>query len=982
MAVKLVKRRPVRTVKRLLRRQAERRILRPLRRPTAPLSARVKAQLAANPLYFGASQPEILFVVDPMVGKRDDEEAPKISRPINKRQLQYLTNFCEKHGISVKKCAVLAACPPVTSTVWDSDKRLTTHRKEHRDDFVNVVKAVRPRIIVPLGKTAACQVSNRAVQITKVRGVPVENEEFKCLEVPSFGVAHVIRIPENEGIFDADIETVSKIAAKGYTLNYQTKIKQQYRWVEDLAFLLKNKPKRIAVDTEYTGGEWYDKTQRLLTVQISTEAGVSYAIPIDYDCNPKTWAPHRKGSPERKLKLTRQLKKLLEDPEVEVFGQNFKGDYHVLRERLGIHVANYKDDTILLAHCVDENIKNKALSELTRLYVKDLSGYSDEFDKDDIHEDKSRMDKVPPDKMLMYGCGDTDATFRLCDRLIELAKKDSKNYGCYQKVTMPAQRALCSNEVEGFHIDIEALRRFEKELRAHQEKEYKALLAMVPNSIRTEFIIGKGTAAQPEKPSLTRQIFLLQMLFYHKDGLRLRARVYTKGTTNLKEQKDRVPSTSTKQHLPYFKEHPFVEKLIEYVKNDKLLNTYVGVERDKNGKPTGFYKYVRNGRIRPSYLLHRTVTGRSASVNPNGQNFPKRGKFAKKYREIFVAPPGFVLLQVDYSQMELRVAAMMANDPYMIKLYREGADIHAATAATVMGISLDAFNRLPVAERDLARFRAKAVNFGFLYGMGWRKFIVYAKTEYGIDYTDEQAIAIRAAFFKAYKNLQEWHVKVRHYVRQTGYVRAYDGRARHLQSVFSPDEAVASGAERQAINSPVQAFGSDLGLLAMALINANVDKKLVRVIGFIHDAIVCIAPEAKAKEAAAAIKYWMEHVPLKKLFNFEPTVPIIAEAEVGKNLSKMVEIKDAWLRDETVTHYDHLLYLDWRKRCEKAEQLGEPAPEPVGVNPATGLRVRRKLKVRIKPVRGNAYGSTAKPIHKPRKLGLKREIKSPRSWYA
>src|SRR6185503_12466766 len=127
--------------------------------------------------------------------------------------------------------------------------------------------------------------------------------------------------------------------------------------------------------------------------------------------------------------------------------------------------ANYADDTILLAHTVDENTKNKALSEITRLYVKDLAGYSDEFDKDPIHQDKTRMDLVPPGKMLMYGCGDTDACWRSRDRLLTLAKQDVKNLGCYQKVVMPAQRALIQNEIEGFHIDVAALRRFEQKLR-------------------------------------------------------------------------------------------------------------------------------------------------------------------------------------------------------------------------------------------------------------------------------------------------------------------------------------------------------------------------------------------------------------------------------------------------------------------------------------------------------------------------------------
>ena len=932
-----------------------------IRRPTRPsiVSDNTKKALKRNPLYFGSTNPEILFIVDPLVGHRDDDTAPDIKQPLNNKQLNYLTKFCEKHGISVRKAAILSACPPVTSEQWDNAKKLTLHLKEHRNAFATVINAIRPKILVPLGKSAATQLNNRAVQITKVRGVPVRNEEFSCISLPSLGIAHVIRIPENESTFDADIETLSKVVKKGFTLNYQTRIKQDYRWVTDLQFLL-DKVERdgkltLSVDSEWSGGDWYDPKQKLLTVQLCHEAGLAYAVPIDYNCESRGWYAGKLPDPSIKARCSLQLKLLLEDPRVRVVGQNFKGDYHVFRERLGIHVANYADDTILLAHNVDENIKNKGLSELTRLYAKELGGYSDEFDQDPIHETKTRMDKVPPAQMLMYGCGDADAVIRCYGNLLTLAQKDKKNYECYTKVVMPAQRALCLNEVEGFHIDIDALRRFERKLRIHQEHEKQELLKMVPKSIRDGYYYKlKPDAKQPnKKPSLTRQVFLLQMLFYHKDGKKFKPTVFTKGTKNNRETDTRIPSTSTKDHLPYFKADPFVARLIKYVKNDKLLVTYVGTEKGPDGKPTGFYKYIRNGRIRPSYLLHRTVTGRSASVNPNGQNFPKRGEFAKEYRAIFTAPKGYVLLQVDYSQMELRIAAMMANDPVMLRLYREGADIHAATAAAVMGISLEAFKRLPQAEYDLARFRAKAVNFGFLYGMGWRKFIIYARTEYDIVYTDEEAQQIRQAFFRLYRNLNTWHQSVRAFVKEHGYVRAYDGRTRHLQSVFSPDEMISQGAERMAINSPVQAFGSDLGLLAMGLINANVSKDLANVIGFIHDAIVCLVPEDRAVEAARQIKYWMEHVPLKKLFNFEPAAPIIAEAELGKNLAKTIEIKSDWFNDPRVKNYSHIEYLDWEKRVAKSKALGLEAPPMVGTKPGT---FRRRILLR-----GNS--NAVRPAH-------------------
>src|SRR5690606_37446989 len=150
------------------------------------------------------------------------------------------------------------------------------------------------------------------------------------------------------------------------------------------------------------------------------------------------------------------------------------------------------------------------------------------------------------------------------------------------------------------------------------------------------------------------------------------------------------------------------------------------------------------------------------------------------------------------------------------------------------GLSIEEFNELPSDVRDFKRFQAKAVNFGFLYGMGWRKFIAYAKTDYGIEFTEEEAQNIQRTLFTLYSALKPWHNAMINWVNEHGWVRALDGRTRHLPSVHSPDEMIASMAQRQSINSPVQAFGSDCGLIALDQLVRNVSFDLVRPIGFIH----------------------------------------------------------------------------------------------------------------------------------------------------
>ena len=158
---------------------------------------------------------------------------------------------------------------------------------------------------------------------------------------------------------------------------------------------------------------------------------------------------------------------------------------------------------------------------------------------------------------------------------------------------------------------------------------------------------------------------------------------------------------------------------------------------------------------------------------------------------------------------------MMSGDSNMLQVYAEGGDIHRTTAAGTMGISVEEFLKLPKEVQNTKRFQAKAVNFGFLYGMWWVKFRAYAKTDYGIDFTEDEAKTIRENFFKTYPMLEQWHRDVQDYVSDKGYIRTYDGRIRHLPNVFSPDEGTAKQAMRQAINSPVQAIGSDLGIMTL-----------------------------------------------------------------------------------------------------------------------------------------------------------------------
>jgi DNA polymerase I-like protein with 3'-5' exonuclease and polymerase domains len=234
----------------------------------------------------------------------------------------------------------------------------------------------------------------------------------------------------------------------------------------------------------------------------------------------------------------------------------------------------------------------------------------------------------------------------------------------------------------------------------------------------------------------------------------------------------------------------------------------------------------------------------------------------------------------------------MAGDPEMIRIYLEDGDIHTETALIVMGVTMAMFRELSEEEQSLARFKAKAVNFGFIYGMGWRKFIVYAKTQYGVEFTEDEAKRVRSGFFRKYGALQYWHEAMREFAHSRGFVRSFSGRIRHLPMIYSEDEGVAAEAGRQAINSPVQEFGSSLGVMSLGRVEQEVDPTYMAMIGFVHDALYAWVPYEYVEWAAKTMKYYMESNPIKEWFGVDMTIPIKADVGFGLDGGHTHEMKN------------------------------------------------------------------------------------------
>lgn len=275
-----------------------------------------------------------------------------------------------------------------------------------------------------------------------------------------------------------------------------------------------------------------------------------------------------------------------------------------------------------------------------------------------------------------------------------------------------------------------------------------------------------------------------------------------------------------------------------------------------------------DGRIHPSFNLTNVVSGRTSCNDPNLQQVPR----TKDVRALFTAPEGRVFFEADYSQLELRIAAHYAKEPTMLKIYAEGGDIHTETAKVLTG------GREPTKEE---RSKAKAVNFGFLYGMLAKKFVDYAYNSYGVVFTQSEAEAYRNGFFAKYSRLLPWHKEQEELCEMLGGVPNMFGRFRKLPKIYSKSKFERLEAVRRAINTPVQGTGSDILLSAAIEVNKELSPYGLKVCGTIHDAIVGEFDEKDTDWIVPEIKRIMAHPKLMDIFGVELEVDLEADVGVG-----------------------------------------------------------------------------------------------------
>jgi DNA polymerase-1 len=488
---------------------------------------------------------------------------------------------------------------------------------------------------------------------------------------------------------------------------------------------------------------------------------------------------------ERDAALVR-LRPLLESEARRKVGQHLKYDMHVLANH-GIELRGVSDDTLLQSYVLEAHQQHELGSLAARHLGLTTISYDDVTGKG---AGRIGFEQVAIERASEYAAEDADVTLRVHQALApQIAASDRLEF-VYRRIEVPLARILFRMERTGVLIDREALARQSAELG-------KQMLELEQRAFQE--------AGQPFNLGSPKQIG--EILFQQK------------GLPVIKKTPGGAPSTDEETLEQLALDHPIARAILDYRGLAKLKSTYTDKLPQMIDSATG--------RVHTSYSQATAVTGRLASSDPNLQNIPARTAEGRRIREAFVAPPGHLLVSADYSQIELRIMAHLSDDAGLLKAFAEDRDIHSATAAEVFGVPLEAVD----AEQ---RRMAKVINFGLIYGMS----AFGLASQLNLERSAAQAYIDR--YFARYPGVADYMQRTRETARQQGYVETVFGRRLYLPEINSKNPQRRQGAERAAINAPMQGTAADLIKLAMIAVQAHIDAEGLnsRLILQVHDELI------------------------------------------------------------------------------------------------------------------------------------------------
>ena len=600
-------------------------------------------------------------------------------------------------------------------------------------------------------------------------------------------------------------------------------IKSNYVCVLDKDALLKvceeiSQSNVFAIDTETDSLD--TKTTNLLGISLSTKSGEGCYIPFGHDYD---------GAPDQ-ISLSDAediLGPVIVANEKKLVGQNLKFDLPVLR-RHGFAVTDFLADTMLLSYVFNSTGSRHGLDYLAKNYLDYEPTKFDEV----VGTGKKRISfsQVDLDIATEYAAEDADITLRLFKYFSDQLAKEKSLNTLLETIEKPALNALLKIETNGVKIDQNFLESYSKEL-----------------SLRIDKLQKQAYKIAGEEFNLDSPKQLLEILF-NKLGLPI-----------LKKTPKGQPSTNEETLVRLSEEYELPKVILEYRGLAKLKSTYTD----------SLVKMIHNQtkRVHTSYQQAVTSTGRLSSTEPNLQNIPIKTEEGRKIRQAFIAEPGNIIISADYSQIELRIMAHLSEDTNLTRAFKEGLDVHASTASEIFSIPIDEVT-------SDHRRKAKAINFGLMYGMS-----AFGLTrQLGISRQDAQQYL--DSYFDKYQGVNAYMESIRGEAKAKGYVETVMGRRVHVPEINSGNGLRRQAAERAAINGPLQGSAADIIKKAMIdvyhWIEDSDSSNEIKMIMQVHDELVFEVKKSKTKEYQEQIVSLMENT-------FNLSVPLIVEAESGNN---------------------------------------------------------------------------------------------------
>ncbi len=582
-------------------------------------------------------------------------------------------------------------------------------------------------------------------------------------------------------------------------------------WLDKL-----NNAPSIVFDTETTSLEIFNA--HLVGISFSIQSGEAIYIPLGHNY---IGVPKQLNANE----VLKAVKPILENPHIKKTGQNLKYDENILKT-VGINLQGIAFDTMLESY-MHNSVAGR--HDMDTLALKHLQYKTVSFEELAGKGAKQlTFDQIDLERGGFYACEDADITLQLHEHLWPLVAQNEKMAELFHTVEMPLLSILAEMEYHGVLIDAACLKKQSIELTSR-------LKILEAEAIEL--------AGQPFNLQSPKQ---LQEILFKKHQLPI-----------LQKTPKGQPSTGEEvlQELAF--SYPLPKVILEYRGLSKLKSTYT------DALPLCIHP--KTGRVHTSYNQAVTSTGRLSSSHPNLQNIPIRNEEGRRVRQAFIAPAGYQLLAVDYSQIELRIMAHLSQDPNLLKAFAQGLDIHTATAAEVNDIPLDQVS-------SEQRRQAKATNFGLIYGMS----AFGLAKQLGIP--REAAQKYIDIYFMRYPKVKEFMENTRSFAKQHSYVETIMGRRMPVPDIHSNNSQRQKGAERAAINAPLQGSAADIIKLAMIHANKWIKETTldVTMILQVHDELVFEIKQEDIESAKMPIKNLMENV-------VALSVPLEVSIGIGSN---------------------------------------------------------------------------------------------------